>query len=110
MKTSDITFTISLDDENLPEDIRWQAAGSGVEGAQQARSVMISLWDSPEKGSMRIDLWTKSMMVEEMQRFFYETLSSMADTYRRATGDQEQADAMRAFAKSFGVATKILKT
>ena len=58
---------------------------------------------------MRIDLWTKEMMVEEMQLFFYETLASMADTYERATHDKELSGDMRKFARTFGERTKVVR-
>lgn len=109
MKTSDIKFTVTLDERDHPETIHWQAMDSGVDGLKSCKSVMISLWDSADKGTMRIELWTKQMMVEEMQRFFYETFLSMADTYQRATNEKETTHEIREFAKRFGKATKVLK-
>jgi gliding motility-associated protein GldC len=50
---------------------------------------------------MRIDLWTKEMMVDEMADFYYQMLISMADTFKRATQNQELCDDMKTFAKSF---------
>jgi uncharacterized protein YeaO (DUF488 family) len=35
--------------------------------------IMLS-WDSKSKESMRIDLWTKEMPVDEMKIFFHQTL------------------------------------
>ena len=109
MKTSDIKFTIALDERNHPDSIQWEAKDSGVDGLKPCKSVMISLWDSAESGTMRIDLWTKQMMVDEMQRFFYETFLSMADTYQRATNDKSSAENIRDFANHFGKTTKVLK-
>ena len=108
MKTSDIKFTVTLDERNLPETILWQADNSGTEGVKPCKSIMISLWDSPDKGTLRIDLWTKQMPVDEMQRFFYESFLSMADTYQRATHEKEIANSIREFAKQFGRTTKVL--
>ena len=109
MKKSEIKFSIVLDEKNLPETIKWKADASGMEGEKPCKSIMISLWDSPDNGTLRIDLWTKQMMVEEMQRFFYETFVSMADTYQRATHEKEIAGVIREFAKVFGEKTKVLK-
>ncbi len=109
MKKSQINFTVTLDEKNLPDSIEWEAQSSGVEGTKPCKSVLISLWDSTENGTMRIDLWTKKMMVEDMQRFFYETFVSMADTYDRATHDKETAVHIREFATHFGKVTKVLK-
>ncbi len=109
MKKSEIKFTITLDEKNNPETIHWEAKDSGTEGLKPCNAVMISLFDSTDRGTLRIDLWTKKMMVEEMQRFFYESLASMADTYERATNEKEIATDIRRFANHFGKATKVLK-
>lgn len=41
------------------------------------------------------------MMVDEMADFFYQTLLTMADTYQRATRNEEQVNDLRNFAKIF---------
>jgi hypothetical protein len=38
---------------------------------------------------MRIDLWTPRLTVDDMNDFVYQTLLSLADTYRRATGNDD---------------------
>jgi gliding motility-associated protein GldC len=38
---------------------------------------MLSVWDSKAKESMRIDLWTKEMPVDEMKIFFHQTLGDV---------------------------------
>lgn len=62
---------------------------------------MISFWDGTEKTALRIDLWTKDMMVDEMTDFFYQTIMTMADSYGRATRYNEIVDDMKKFAKDF---------
>lgn len=109
MKKSEIKFTVTLDDHNHPQAITWNAEDSGVEGDKPCKSIMLSLWDEKEQSTMRIDLWTKEMMVEEMQHFFYETFMSMADTYARATNDDPLTKNIRDFATQFGKATQVLK-
>ncbi len=107
-KKSNINITVSLNQEKHPVAIDWKAEDSGMEKAQAAKAFMLALWDKPEKSTMRIDLWTEDMTVEEMQFFFYETLASMADTYDRSTGDKELGKEMREFARSFGKKVKVL--
>lgn len=109
MKKSEIKFTITLDERNHPEKIDWEAQDSGIEGVKPAKSVLISLWDPSNSSAMRIDLWTKEMMVEEMQRLFYETFATMADTYERATSDKENGNLIRNFSQQFGKASKVIK-
>ncbi len=107
-KKSEIKLSITLNETKQPVAIHWQADESGIEGLQESKSLMLALWDKKEKSTMRIDLWTHEMMVEEMQFFFYETFASMAETYQRATNDTVMAEEIRKFSKSFGEKTKVL--
>jgi gliding motility-associated protein GldC len=109
MKSSEIKFTITLDDNKNPEAIHWQAQDSGMEGIKESKALMVSLWDKKDAHTMRIDLWTKEMMVEEMHHFYYEMLMSMADTYQNATNDAKNATELRVFAKKFGQAVSVVK-
>ncbi len=109
MKTSEIKFTINLDNNQVPQSINWQASDSGIEGTKPCKSIMISVWDAVEDTTMRIDLWTKEMLVDDMKRFFYENMMSMADTYQRATNDSENAEEMRKFSEHFAKKTDLFK-
>ena len=100
MKQSEIKFTVTLDDKKLPQQIDWSASDANKESTSKA--VMIALWDTEEKNTLRIDLWTKDMMVDEMKQFYHQNLLSMAETFERATGEVEAAKAMRLFAQEFG--------
>ena len=101
MPTSTITIDVHLDDNKVPEKITWRATDSSAEAAQLAKAMMIAFWDSADKSALRIDLWTKDMMVDEMSDFFYQTFSTMADTYSRATQYKELSNDIKAFAKNF---------
>jgi gliding motility-associated protein GldC len=89
------------DANRVPDTIQWSATDTSIENAQKAKAMMISFWDGAEKAALRIDLWTKDMMVDEMADFFYQTLMTMADTYGRATKYNEQVEEMKNFAKKF---------
>lgn len=107
MKQSEIKFTVTLDEKSNPVKIGWSASDTGKESTSKA--VMIALWDENEKTTLRIDLWTRDMMVDEMKQFYHQNLVSMADTLERATGEKDAAKAMRNFAKEFGERMKVLK-
>ncbi len=100
MKKSEIKFTITRDDKKVPEKIVWSA--SDIQEQTTTNAIMIALWDAREKNTLRIDLWTKSMMKEEMKKFYHQSLLFMADNFERATGDVEAAQAMRNFAQTMG--------
>lgn len=100
-KISTIQIQVGLDDNKVPETIEWSATDNKEDRMIKAKAMMVSFWDHAEKAALRIDLWTKDMMVDEMADFFFQTMMTMADTYARATQYKDQADEMRAFAKDF---------
>jgi gliding motility-associated protein GldC len=108
MNQSTITIDVNLDENKIPHQIRWNATQSNSSEAQDAKAMMISFWDGKEKAALRIDLWTKEMMVDEMADFYYQTLMTMADTFERATHQKELVGDMKTFAKDFY--TKFKKT
>ena len=98
--TSEIKVNVGLDENKIPETIHWSAEDGGVSN-EETKAVMLSVWDSKRKESLRIDLWTKEMPVDEMKIFFHQTLSAMADTFQRATNDDKMSDTMRDFCDYF---------
>jgi len=98
---STINIQVELDDDKMPNSIEWNAPDGGVDGMQKAKAFLLGMWDGEEKSALRIDLWTRKMMVDEMNDFYYQTLFGMADTYIRATKNTELAAEMKEFAKKF---------
>lgn len=90
-----------LDANKVPEQITWSATDTSADSFKKAKAMMLSFWDGAEKNALRIDLWTKDMMVDEMADFFYQTLMTMAESYHRATKNEEMSNDMKKFAKDF---------
>jgi gliding motility-associated protein GldC len=109
IKQSEIKFTVSLDENRIPSEITWLASDAGMKGPQSCRSILLSVWDHVDKSTLRIDLWTKEMTVDEMKQFFHETFVTMADSYERACSDEAGANEIRKFAQTFAEKTEILK-
>src|SRR5438552_14422108 len=101
MGQSTITIDVKTDEGKVPESIHWKASDTSAEEAQKAKAIMISFWDGSEKTALRVDLWTKDMMIDEMADFFYQTMMTMADSYARATKQNETVEEMKTFAKHF---------
>lgn len=101
MHKSSINIDILLDPEKVPENITWSATDSKADMTQKAKAMSIAFWDGEDKTAMRIDLWTKQMMVDEMGEFFFQMMYSMADTFQRATKNSEQAEEIKTFATAF---------
>ena len=106
--TSEITFLVELDANRVPEKLTWSAQDGGVD-AEEAKAIMLSIWDSKAKESLRIDLWTKDMPVDEMKLFFHQTLVAMTDTFQRATGDEKMAESMKDFCDFFAEKLELKK-
>lgn len=98
---SNISIDVTLDENRVPEAIHWNATENNSLAKQKAKGMMLSFWDGADKTALRVDLWTKEMMVDEMADFYYQTLMTMADTFDRATHQHELVDDMKNFAKSF---------
>ncbi|MBO9571248.1 MAG: gliding motility protein GldC [Chitinophagaceae bacterium] len=98
---STIKIDVKLDEKRMPENISWSATESTMASSRDARAMILGFWDGQEKTALRIDLWTKEMMVDEMTDFFYQTIMSMADTYDRATKNKELVGDMKRFAQDF---------
>ncbi|EOR94794.1 MULTISPECIES: gliding motility protein GldC [Arcticibacter] len=101
MKKAEIKITVELDDNNVPENITWESTDAETQERLAAKAMMLSLWDHNYKNALRIDLWTKEMPVDEMKRFFYETLQTMADSFLRATGETNIVEDLRDYCAHF---------
>ena len=95
MKKSKINFTIELDENNVPENIIWNASDSGNKDLP-TKAVALSLWDDEQKNTMRIDLWTKEMPVDEMKRFAIDCIGGLSQTVMNSTGDEFMASEINA--------------
>ncbi|WP_191963325.1 gliding motility protein GldC [Flavobacterium luteum] len=98
--TSEIKFLVELDQNRVPEKLTWTAQDGGVD-AEEAKAMMLSVWDSKTQETLRIDLWTKDMPVDEMKLFFHQTLVAMSDTFNRATNDEKMTATMKDFCDYF---------
>ncbi len=101
MQKSTITIDVLLDPNKIPQQILWEASDSSAAMKQKAKAMCLAFWDSEDKSALRIDLWTKDMMVDEMGDFFYQMMTTMADTFKRATNQDALSDEMKVFAKNF---------
>ena len=95
MKKSTIEFEVILDQDEVPEKITWKASDNPA-GEQPAttKSVSISLWDHVQKNTLRIDLWSKDMPVDEMKRFYIDVIGGLSQSVLSATGDEYMAEEM----------------
>ena len=105
---SKIELNVALDENKIPESLSWTAEDGGISN-EKAKAIMLSVWDSNAKESLRIDLWTKDMPVDEMKMFFHQTLVAMSDTFHRATQDEKMTATMKDFCDYFAVKLNLIK-
>lgn len=101
VKKSTIQIQVALDEQKVPESIEWTASDSTADNMNKAKAMMVAFWDGQDKTALRIDLWTKEMMVDEMADFFYQTMMTMADSFQRATPYHDMSKDLKDFATSF---------
>lgn len=102
--TSQIRLTVENDGDGVT-DIAWEAddaAAAGVApGPQPAQAMFLALWDAEARNALRIDLWTKQMTVEDMHDFVFQTLLTLGDTVKSATGDDDLMSELKIFARQY---------
>jgi gliding motility-associated protein GldC len=109
MKTSEIKFNITLDENKLPETITWKASDTGMDKEENCKAIMLAVWDPKTESTLKIDLWTKDMQVDEMKKFFHQTLLSMTDTLKRSISEDKMAADLKDFCEHFAEKLEILQ-
>lgn len=107
-KTSTIELLVELDENKVPEKLSWTAQDGGI-NKEEAKAMMLSVWDSKAQETLRIDLWTKDMPVDEMKLFFHQTLVEMSNTFHRATQDEKMTATMKDFCDYFAEKLELKK-
>lgn len=92
MRKTTINFNVELDTNNVPEKIYWDASDKPETTPSETKSISVSLWDQTQKNTLRIDLWTKDMPVDEMKRFYIDCLGGLGQSILSATGDEFMAN------------------
>ena len=108
MKNTRISFDVELDENKVPEKITWSAPDGGVSN-EKSKAVFLSVWDDNKQETLKIDLWTKDMPIDEMKQFFHQTLVAMSDTFYRATQDEKMTATMKDFCDYFAEKLELKK-
>lgn len=105
---SEIKLTIELDENRVPDKLTWDAPDSGVNHAD-TKAAMISVWDDKAHETLRIDLWTKEMPVDQMKKYVHQNILALADTLERAAGEKERAEDLRKYALTLGEKMDVIR-
>lgn len=101
MQKKEINISVELDEKNVATNIAFKADDMPNMDAINCRAMLLSFWDAHNKDTLKLDLWTKDMTVDEMKIFFHQTLVTMADTLENSTNDDRIAGDMRDFCDYF---------
>ena len=104
---SEIKLKISLDEKQVPNKIRWESSAN-EEGPREVASMFLSLWDSKDKNTFNINLWTPQMTVEELNLHVFQTFMTMAESYNNATKDAALYHLMKDLGLAFGEKAKVI--
>jgi gliding motility-associated protein GldC len=108
---SKVEIQITLNEEKIPSKIEWSSTDiPNGESKVEAKAMFLGLFDKEKLETLRFDIWTSEMQVIEMDRFVFQTLRSLSDTYFNATKNTSLANDMQKFVQYFGQKTEILKS
>lgn len=108
-RTSEIVIRVGLNEQNIPVHLEWESSDGKEAGKRHAaKALLMSVFDRETLDTLKIDLWSEDFQVMEMDRFMFQTLRGLADTYFRATQNKDLALAMQQFVAFFGEQTGII--
>ena len=102
-----LKFEVTLDENNLPEGI--DMLGDEVDDSSiNLKALMIAAWDSKKKETLRVDIWTKDMPVNDMFILYHQNMMGMATSLEKSTSEGKLAEGLRDYCAFFAEKTKIL--
>lgn len=107
VKTSEIKINVGVNENNVPMRMLWSATDGKIENAE-TKAMFLSVWDPKVNNTLKVDLWTDEMSIEEMKQFFHQTLLTMADTFEKATGESLICEDLRDYCYHFAEKMDIL--
>jgi gliding motility-associated protein GldC len=107
LKKEKFSIDVLMDENLIPEDLQWNSS-QGKGQSEKASAALIYLWNPQKNETFSLDLWTKKMSIEEMNKMMFQTIMTLANSYEKATSEDQLANAMRDFGEFFGEKTAIL--
>ena len=60
-KKTQITIDVDLDENNIPEQMKWTAPDGGMCLIWMPKPCCLSFWDAENQETLKMDLWVKEM-------------------------------------------------
>ena len=99
MNKKRIQFTLTFDENNIPEQIVWKKNEDMPEQIE-LKSLFIAGWEEQAKSTASFNIWTKEMRVDEMQQLYIQSLLTLSKGFEQATGDQNIVQQMKTFCEN----------
>lgn len=109
-KSTEVLLKVSLDIDNVPEEIFWKTTGNPEQDWIKAKAFLLSIFEEQSMDTLKLDVWTKDFQMNEMDRFMYHSLKAMCETYAKATNNNELANQFMNFVTYFGEKTEIISS
>ena len=107
-KKTQIIIDVDLDENKIPEKIRWSAKDGGI-SKMESKAMLLSFWDSENQETLKMDLWVKDMPLDQMKLFFHQTFVSMSEAFFKATNDEKMTETIRDFCDYYAEALNLKK-
>lgn len=95
LKFNEIKIRVGLDENQLPEELIWEASDGQKES--EAKATFVSFWDGEAEQTLSMQLWVKDFTTDEMKRFVHQSFVLLTDTFDKAIGQKEMVKDMRDF-------------
>lgn len=103
----EVSIKIQLDQENSPVSMNWSTSDGNIQKAP-IKAMLMSLLDSAENETIKIDLWTKEMSTDDMKNFFHKAMISMTESFEKATGEKDICKELKQSFDQFAIKMNIL--
>ncbi len=102
-RTVDIKITVDLDENNIPQSIKWSSDDPPSNGKESgAKAFFLTIFDEDQLETLQIDLWNQKFEIGEINRMVYYSIKGMSDTYYKATRDDRISNDLARFARYLG--------
>ncbi len=103
-----IKLSVELDSNKVPKKIFWEASDLR-EKKKTTNSFLLSLWDNETNNTLKINLWTKEMLMHDMKKFIHQTMFDFVDILKKSTGEEKSSKELEDFLIQFAKTLKIAK-
>ena len=95
MTKAHIDIQVELDEKRMPTRIIWKADEALSDQENETKAMRLSIWDDKEQHTLRLELWTQALRIDEMKRFYIDMLGDMSQSILNATGDTFMSEKLR---------------